>query len=360
VLLACATPCQALDPAYLAEWPTAERVLADHQGKDHPDTLARQMAALHHLDRAIEDMAGPRRWRGLTPDENRIRGKYGAAAGRIRDEVNATFSNQLPPGLQRLFARPPLREWYSLQWRYERDPEVRTATLGRYLAPPLLQQLAAQIAASDARIGKSPQSHGLDDGDRERIGMLVMVVVLLAGVTFIVRFLRRPRPAADATTQALEQKLRDPAVAAATDEVMDSLEPYLAATLAGRARIPFSHITNPFVLGFMVEYCEAALDVIEGTDGTTRARAALGMTGLVYCPRFLKIFSGASVDESLTGDGVAELPPPTGNARIEALKASMRPTVTRLHPAGSHAQAGHRTLLMMLTLKLLELADKLA
>jgi hypothetical protein len=34
--------------------------------------------------------------------------------------------------------------------------------------------------------------------------------------------------------------------------------------------------------------------------------------------------------------------------------------VTRLHPAGSHAQAGHRTLLMMLTLKLLELADKLA
>ncbi len=134
-MLAWVTTAHALDPAYLAAWPTVGRVLADHQGGDHSDTLARQMAAPHQLDRAVDEMAGPRRWQALTPDEIRIRGQYRAASGRIRDEVNSTLSNQLSPGFHGPFAEPPLQPWYALQWKYERDPELRSAKLGRYLRP---------------------------------------------------------------------------------------------------------------------------------------------------------------------------------------------------------------------------------
>ena len=155
LLLAYAPRSHALEPAYLKEWPSADQVLTDHQGKDRQDTLARQMAALHHLDRSIEDMADARRWHGLTPDENRLRGEYYAAAERIRDEVNATLSNQLPPGFNGPFAKPPLRKWYALQWKYERDPQVRDRTLGRYLSPPLLAELGAKKSASDARAGQT-------------------------------------------------------------------------------------------------------------------------------------------------------------------------------------------------------------
>ena len=81
LMLAPAEVARALEPAYLEGWPTAERVLADHKGNDRPDTLARQMAALHQLALAIDELAGPRRWReGLTADEQRLKGQYVAAA----------------------------------------------------------------------------------------------------------------------------------------------------------------------------------------------------------------------------------------------------------------------------------------
>jgi hypothetical protein len=41
--------------------------VADFQGQDPQDTMARQMAALSVLRLAIEDRAGPRRWHALTP-----------------------------------------------------------------------------------------------------------------------------------------------------------------------------------------------------------------------------------------------------------------------------------------------------
>ena len=68
--------CLALDPAYLDSWPTVNRVLAEHQGKDTNDTLAVQMAALHVMRDAVEYAAGSRRWHGLTADEQRLRGEY--------------------------------------------------------------------------------------------------------------------------------------------------------------------------------------------------------------------------------------------------------------------------------------------
>ncbi len=151
ILLLVASPGYALDPAYLADWPTVERVLADNQGENREDTMARQMAALHQLDRAVEDMADDRRWQNLTKDEIALRGQLRQAAGRIREEAHGTLSNELGPGFHWPFEEAPLQAWYGRQWKYESDPEFRRATLSRYLSPGLLNELNARKSASDAR-----------------------------------------------------------------------------------------------------------------------------------------------------------------------------------------------------------------
>ena len=66
--LTMAVSVSALDPAYLDEMPSIEQVLADVHGKDPMNTLARQMAALMQLVKVVEDMAGNRRYGGMTPD----------------------------------------------------------------------------------------------------------------------------------------------------------------------------------------------------------------------------------------------------------------------------------------------------
>ena len=250
LLFAYAPRSHALDPAYLKEWPSADQVLADHQGKDRQDTLARQMAALHHLDRSIEDMAGARRWHGLTADENRLRGEYNAAAGLIRDEVNSTLSNKLPPGFNGPFAKPPLRKWYALQWKYERDPQVRDQTLGRYLSPALLAELGAKKSASDARAGEAGREllDGLAQPERGTGKSYVVPLAVLVALGLLVVAIRRrrrhkvSRDAASRDTASTQSRATDPHphphVAEAADEVMDSLEPYLVAARGDRERIP--------------------------------------------------------------------------------------------------------------------------
>jgi hypothetical protein len=66
---------QALNPPYLREMPSVERVLSDQKTADTAETAARQMGALLQLKKMIEDAAGPRffdRRVGLTSDETRI------------------------------------------------------------------------------------------------------------------------------------------------------------------------------------------------------------------------------------------------------------------------------------------------
>jgi hypothetical protein len=108
------------------------------------------MAALNQLSLAIDELAGPRRWReGFTPDEQRLRGQYYDAAEKIRSEAHATLSDELGPGFHGPFAKSPLRKWYSLQWAYESDPDGRRATLSRYLP-------AGLVAQFDAAAGSPP------------------------------------------------------------------------------------------------------------------------------------------------------------------------------------------------------------
>jgi len=372
LLLAFAPRSYALDPAYLTEWPSAEQVLADHHGKDRQDTLARQMAALHHLDRSIEDMAGTRRWHGLTPDENRLRGEYYAAAERIRDEVNSTLSNELPSGFNGPFAKPPLRKWYALQWKYERDPQVRAQTLSRYLSPPLLAELGAKRTAPDARAGKS---------------YLVPLVALAALVLLILLLRRRRRSAAARKAATTQEPTPDPNpdIAAAAEEVVDSLRPYIVAALDGRERHPVSAFSDPFMLGFLLGYCDAALSTVSGTkeplqDGNMRVfqqiwsidrfRELFGGKGLgdrfpdpdsdktrVYVEtarNFATAILKAFAMTTELGDG--DTSPEATQAHAAALPLPINPPPTRLHPAGPNAQMAQRLLMAILTKRLATLA----
>ncbi len=72
-----------LNPAYLSELPSPDRVMKEIQGSDATDTLNRQMGAMFQLRRMVEDAAGPRQFRGMTPDEGRLIGEYNYAYDRL-------------------------------------------------------------------------------------------------------------------------------------------------------------------------------------------------------------------------------------------------------------------------------------
>ena len=168
-LLLFATAAAALDPPYLADWPTADRVLADHVGENDDDTLARQLAAFNVLRSSIEYMAGDRRWQGLTADELRLRGEYGAAAERIRQRIFATHRDGRGPDCPNRPRR--CASGRALQWSYEGNTRFRHETLSRYLPPEAVARIEGETPQSIAPRGsgaKGGRSVMASPGSRRR------------------------------------------------------------------------------------------------------------------------------------------------------------------------------------------------
>jgi hypothetical protein len=391
--MAVAWPAWALDPPYLSEWPDVDRVLADVHGDNSQDTMARQMAALHILQTSIEEMAGPRRWHGLTPDEESLRGQYNRGAESIREAVNSTLSNELGPGVHGPFAKPPLREWYAS------DPAFRAAVLQRYLSPPLLATLGAQAHAT-------PDSNSTRAGPSGRpwptylaglAGILVLVVVV-RGLRR--RLAQRRAGRVDAATARLDA---DPGEVdsgklsrlekdrkAAAEEVLDSLEPYIIAAQNSGRLLPYKVLADAYVLAFLTTYCHAGFAAVTGSevdkvDSTEKievlkqllllqgrgrralfagnfveAMKALGeqpeaetsvklSTGEVFASVVLKMFKGDA-------SAAAELQGEVGDPVPEEMELADFLTPTRLHPDGPNAQTARRVLLVLLTKRLADLA----
>ena len=71
----------ALNPPYLSEMPSVEKVKWEIQGSSPDDTLARQVAVFVYLPHIVERRKDPRRKYGdITDDEARIVGAYNLAA----------------------------------------------------------------------------------------------------------------------------------------------------------------------------------------------------------------------------------------------------------------------------------------
>lgn len=397
--LAMAVPASAADPSYLSEWPTVEQVLADHQGANPQDTMARQMAALNILRTSIEEMAGPRRWHGLTPDEESLRGQYYTGAEKIRDVVNATLSNELGPGFHGPFAKPPLREWYALQWDYESDPAFRATTLQRYLSPTLLATLGAQAHATpDTESTRAGQSRGR--WPTYLAGLAAVLALVMVVRAYRRRLSRRRTGEVDAETGPTDVssdggdsgglKLSERDRKAAAEEVLDTLEPYLIAAQQSGRPLPLQVLADPVILGFLTTYCGAALAVVTGFDARKfdsseealvlkhmlllqvrsrpalftgkieepsgdfgeqakdEASARLGM-GVVFATAAMQAFKNDKVDDSPAERErggpdpgellLAEIPPPT-----------------RLHPDGPNAGDARRLLLAVFSKRLASLA----
>ena len=90
---------QSLNPPYLKEMPSVDRVMKEMQVSDPKETTLRQIGAFRLLQKVISDMAGPRAFqRGqLTPDEVRIIGEYAVAYDKLAKPLNYPFDAASSP-----------------------------------------------------------------------------------------------------------------------------------------------------------------------------------------------------------------------------------------------------------------------
>jgi hypothetical protein len=84
---------QTLNPAYLADMPSVDRVKAQIQGKDPTDTAARQAAVFTYLSQYIQRIKYNRDVRGsFTPDEGRIKYAYDLAAYQLQQDYKKSHT----------------------------------------------------------------------------------------------------------------------------------------------------------------------------------------------------------------------------------------------------------------------------
>jgi hypothetical protein len=131
-----------LNPLYLAEFPSVERVMAEIQGKDAHESALRQEAALRVLKQLLEDAAGPRLFRNqLTPDEQKLDGEYGFAQRRLAQQLNYPMGGYVADpkfrqeifehfGLKRALAQAENADAY-----YKAKQDARTAQQQQQGAP---------------------------------------------------------------------------------------------------------------------------------------------------------------------------------------------------------------------------------
>jgi len=78
-----------LNPPYLKELPSVDRVTKEIQGSDPKDTKLKQYGAFRQLRQIVQDSTGDRWFQNkLTPDETRIYGQYDVAYNKLGTELD--------------------------------------------------------------------------------------------------------------------------------------------------------------------------------------------------------------------------------------------------------------------------------
>ena len=140
---------QALNPPYLSEMPSVDRVMSAMQVADPRETALRQMGAFYQLIEIIKTLSGSREFRGFTPDEGRIIGAYDQAQFNVGQAADKSF-----PGPSKLSQQTP--------YRYGRwDPRFGVEgiqTFKTFLSLGLKAEFDKIIQADNARRAARAQS----------------------------------------------------------------------------------------------------------------------------------------------------------------------------------------------------------
>ncbi len=87
---------KSFNPAYLNEMPSVDRVKEAMTANDAHETAVRQIWAFYELTEIIKELAGPREFKGLLPDEQRVLGEYQKAQYYVGQAADKTFPNNKP------------------------------------------------------------------------------------------------------------------------------------------------------------------------------------------------------------------------------------------------------------------------
>ena len=119
------------DISYLKEMPDPARVLADIQGSDSLDTVAKQLGTLEQLRNMVMVMSDGRVNRNqLTAQEQQMVKAYVEAIKQL--EVVPKFDEE---ETRRLGTNSPRAKWYAHRWHYDLDEALRNELFKRYFSP---------------------------------------------------------------------------------------------------------------------------------------------------------------------------------------------------------------------------------
>jgi len=135
-----------LNPPYLSEMPSVERVMQAMKTNDPRESALRQIGAFYQLSEVIATLSGPREIRGYMPDEQRIVQEYNVASYNVAKAADAAFPG--PYGTEKTLSdnRP---------YRYSRnDPRFGfkgIAVWQTFLSPGMQAQFAKIIGQDNAK-----------------------------------------------------------------------------------------------------------------------------------------------------------------------------------------------------------------
>lgn len=133
------------NPPYLASMPTLKEVEAGVVGKDNMDTAARQMGAFWQLQQMVQEMAGPRKWKGqFTPDENRLIGEYRLGYANAGQPYESFADKQ---------------KWSEAHAFYENDTDFRVELLQKFAPPDLRRQYEKLLAENEKKTEQRKQRY---------------------------------------------------------------------------------------------------------------------------------------------------------------------------------------------------------
>lgn len=107
-----------MNPPYLSEMPSVERVKSEIQGANPDDTLARQVAVFTYLPQIVQRIQGPNRKYGdpLTPDEERVIGAYNLAAYEMSQSYAKSHSAEEAKAFERKHGQYEMDAAFYEEW----------------------------------------------------------------------------------------------------------------------------------------------------------------------------------------------------------------------------------------------------